>query len=217
MREEERKSIAREIHDELGQQLTVLKMEISWMIRKLDETGNNIEARLTDLLGTIDDTMKAVRRICAELRPTVLDDIGLGAAMDWHIKQFQNSTGITVKINEFRETLDMPSDIKTALFRIFQESLTNIARHAEAKVVNVKLSIIDDFITLTIVDDGKGFDMGVADQKRTFGILGMKERSLALGGEYTIESKPGKGTVVKVSIPVIADKKKMEVLNTKIG
>lgn len=216
VREEERKNVARDIHDELGQQLTVLKMGIAWMIRKSKEGDNNVEAGLTNLLGTIDGTMKAVRRICAELRPSVLDDIGLEAAMEWHIKQFSDTTGIAVHFSNLHKDIEVATDIKTTLFRIFQESLTNIARHAEAKTVNVELNIMEAIITMTITDDGKGFDMSVADQKHTLGILGMKERSLAHGGEYTINSKPGKGTSVKVSIPLIAEKEKNRYINPEI-
>ncbi|MCC6286540.1 MAG: PAS domain S-box protein [Chitinophagaceae bacterium] len=217
VRETERKNIAREIHDELGQQLTVLKMEIAWMVKKLNISEKDVEVKFTELLETIDGTMTAVRRICAELRPTVLDDIGLEAAMEWHVKQFQQATGITIKLNSATENLLISADIKTALFRIFQESLTNIARHANASAVSVDLDTEDGFITLTITDNGNGFDMAVADQKRTLGILGMKERSLALGGEYKINSKPGKGTTIKVSIPLMPSEEKMDILNKKIG
>lgn len=217
VREEERKSVARDIHDELGQQLTVLKMEIAWMIRKLDEQEVGIKTKLTALLVTIDDTMKTVRRICAELRPTVLDDIGLVAAMEWHIKQFQTATGINVIFTGFQESPDLSAEIKTTLFRIFQESLTNVARHAEARAITVYLNILDGFIKMSISDNGKGFDMNLADQKRTLGILGMKERSLTLGGVYTINSKPGKGTQVTVSIPIFETERKMDILNKKTG
>ncbi|MFT3749659.1 MAG: PAS domain S-box protein [Agriterribacter sp.] len=217
VRETERKNIAREIHDELGQQLTVLKMEIAWIIKKLDKNEKNVEVKLTELLDTIDGTMTAVRRICAELRPTVLDDIGLEAAMEWHIKQFQQATGIKVKLISVSEDFHISSDIKTALFRIFQESLTNIARHANASTVQVDLSKENELITLMIADNGRGFDMAIADQKRTLGILGMKERSLALGGEYNINSKPGKGTTIWVSIPLTPSEEKLDILNTKTG
>lgn len=217
VREEERKSVARDIHDELGQQLTVLKMEIAWMIKKLDEKDTDTKSKLTNLLTTIDGTMKTVRRICAELRPTVLDDIGLNAAMDWHAKQFQDATGINVIFTNFKEPFDTTADVKTALFRIFQESLTNVARHAEAQNVSVDVNTLNGFITMSISDDGKGFDINLTDQRSTLGILGMKERSLTLGGEYTIISKPGKGTLVKVSIPIHESEQKMNILNTKIG
>ncbi|MFT3948711.1 MAG: PAS domain S-box protein [Agriterribacter sp.] len=217
IREEERKNIAREIHDELGQQLTVLKMEIAWMIRKLNANEKSVEGKLTDLMETIDGTMKAIRRICAELRPTVLDDIGLEAAMEWHARQFQQATGIIVQCNNPPGSVDASADIKTALFRIFQESFTNVARHAEASIIKVDLKQENDCLTLTITDNGKGFDINLADQKRTLGILGMKERSITLGGEYTINSKPGKGTMVKVSIPLMQAEEKMDVLNKKTG
>jgi PAS domain S-box-containing protein len=217
IREAERKNIAREIHDELGQQLTALKMEIAWIIKKLTANEKDIEHKFANLLATIDDTMTAVRRICAELRPTVLDDIGLEPAMEWHIQQFRQTTGIKVTMSSATKNLSLSTDIKTALFRIFQESLTNVARHANANTIEVSLNKENDCIALRIVDNGKGFDMAIADQKKTLGILGMKERCIALGGAYEINSKPGKGTTIKVCIPLMLSKEKSDMLNTKTG
>lgn len=203
IREEERKNIAREIHDELGQQLTVLKMEVAWAIRKLNQPGKR-EVKLEGLLETIDGTMRSVRRICSELRPTLLDDLGLVAALQWHAGQLQSSTGINIDINAPEEISNLTPEIKTGMYRIFQESLTNVVRHADAKKVDVCLAVADKMIILHIKDDGKGFDISASSQKRTLGILGMKERSLGMGGEYIIESYPGRGTSVMVTIPVEA-------------
>jgi signal transduction histidine kinase len=203
IREEERKNIAREIHDELGQQLTVLKMEVAWAIRKLKQPGKR-EVKLEGLLETIDGTMRSVRRICSELRPTLLDDLGLVAALQWHAGQLQSSTGINIDINAPEEINNLTPEVKTGMYRIFQESLTNVVRHAEAKKVDVCLAVADKMIILHIKDDGKGFDISASSQKRTLGILGMKERSLGMGGEYIIESYPGRGTSVMVTIPVEA-------------
>lgn len=211
IREEERKSIAREIHDELGQQLTVLKMEVAWAIRKLNQPGKQ-EVKLEGLLETIDGTMRSVRRICSELRPTLLDDLGLVAALQWHAGQLQSGTGIHISISAPEEIGNLPPEVKTGMYRIFQESLTNVVRHAEAKKVDVCLSVADKMIILHIKDDGKGFDISASSQKRTLGILGMKERSLGMGGEYIIESYPGKGTSVRVTIPIEAS---AESLTTK--
>ena len=185
VREEERKNIARDIHDELGQQLTVLKMDVSWIIRKLQNPDEIIVTQLKGLLGTIDGTMKSVRRICSELRPALLDDIGL----------------IAVELTLPAEVPGLLPDIKTGLFRIFQESLTNIARHAQARQVKVNLQVKDKLLILNIEDNGNGFDTSILNKKRTLGILGMEERSLMMGGKYIIKSEPGEGTTVKVTVP----------------
>lgn len=202
VREEERKNIAREIHDELGQQLTVLKMDVAWSVRKLKDPASEVTKRLKELMEMIDTTIKTVRRICSELRPTVLDDLGLTAAMEWHARTFENSTGIQVKLNLPASGLNCSPEIKTGLFRIYQESLTNIARHAEATATEVNLRIEDGCIVLHIKDDGKGFDIDAASQRKTLGILGMKERSLMMGGRYVVESSPGSGTSTTVIIPL---------------
>jgi len=215
VREEERKNIAREIHDELGQQLTVVKMEVAWIIRKLEDTETKFEKKMQALLQTIDGAMKSVRRICAELRPTSLDDLGLVAAIEWHAKQFETKSGIRVRLDLPKsEPEQLPALSKTGLYRIFQESLTNVARHANAKQVNVRLGLGENTILMEIADDGKGFDIAESGQRRTLGILGMKERSLMMGGEYIISSYPGMGTKVMVSIPMEKD---LLILNKKTG
>ena len=201
VREEERKNIARDIHDELGQQLTVLKMDVSWIIRKLQNPDEIIVTQLKGLLGTIDGTMKSVRRICSELRPALLDDIGLIAAMEWQAREFEKNTAIAVELTLPAEVPGLLPDIKTGLFRIFQESLTNIARHAQARQVKVNLQVKDKLLILNIEDNGRGFDTSILNKKRTLGILGMEERSLMMGGKYIIKSEPGEGTTVKVTVP----------------
>lgn len=202
VREEERKNIARDIHDELGQQLTILKMDVAWIIKKLQNPGEILIAQLKGLLDTIDGTMKSVRRMCSELRPALLDDLGLIAAMEWQAREFEKNTGIIVELTLPAEALMLVPEIKTGLFRIFQESLTNIARHAQAREVKVNLQEEDKSLVLNIGDNGKGFDTSILNEKSTLGILGMEERSLMMGGKYVIESEPGKGTTVKVTVPV---------------
>ena len=202
VREEERKNIARDIHDELGQQLTVLKMDVAWIIKKLQSPDEILIAQLNGLLDTIDGTMKSVRRMCSELRPALLDDLGLIAAMEWQAREFEKNTGIIVELILPGEALNLLPEIRTGLFRIFQESLTNVARHAEARLVKVNLQEKDKSLVLNIGDDGKGFDTSILNEKSTLGILGMEERSLMMGGKYIIESEPGEGTTVKVTVPV---------------
>ncbi|HNU13871.1 MAG TPA: PAS domain S-box protein [Chitinophagaceae bacterium] len=202
IREEERTSIAREIHDELGQQLTVLKMDVSWLNKKFHGTDEKANQRLKELLSMIDETVKSVRRISSQLRPSLLDDLGLTAAMEWQLSEFEKRAGIKTKLITPEEEVDLSDAVKTALFRIFQESLTNVARHSRAKNVTVVLRKDDHTFILSITDDGKGFDINKVADKRTLGILGMKERSSMIGGTYEINSTPGGGTSVIISVPV---------------
>lgn len=199
--EEERAHIAREIHDELGQQLTVLKMDASWLNKKLATADENIRQKLTDLLELLDGTVRTVRKISSQLRPSLLDDMGLVAAMEWHLKEFERRTAVKTKFIFSGQEFLLPDTIKTALFRIFQESLTNVARHSDAKNVEVNLQQQNGKIILSIKDDGKGFEKDNALNKKTLGILGMQERSFMMGGIYEVNSKPGEGTLVVVSVP----------------
>ncbi len=209
IREEERAHIAREIHDELGQQLTVLKMDVSWLNKKLGNKDESVKERLTELANMLDGTVKTVRRISSELRPSILDDLGLIAAIEWHLREFEKRIGIIAEFDELAEENFIPEAIKTGVFRIFQESLTNVARHAAASRVKVTLNVKKDNLVLTIEDNGKGFNIEKAKDKKTLGILGMRERTAMLGGSYEINSEPGKGTVVIVSVPLsVADLQK---------
>jgi PAS domain S-box-containing protein len=201
IREEERTSIAREIHDELGQQLTVLKMDVAWLDRKLAHTSNAVTEKLDGLMDMLDGTIKTVRRISTELRPSILDDLGLNAAIEWHLKEFEKRSGIKTQFSKPAKELLLNDTVKTGLFRIFQESLTNVARHSAAKNLRINLSQKDDHILLRIKDDGIGFNKEQVGQKRTLGILGMKERTEMMGGHYEITSAEGKGTVVIVNVP----------------
>ncbi len=202
IREEERSHIAREIHDELGQQLTVLKMDVSWLNKKLGNKDESVKERLTELADMLDGTVKTVRRISSELRPSILDDLGLIAAIDWHLREFEKRMGIVAVFDELVEENIIPDRVKTGVFRIFQESLTNVARHAAASKVRVTLEVQKADLVLTIEDNGKGFNKEIAKVKKTLGILGMRERTAMLGGSYEIGSEPGKGTVVIVSVPL---------------
>jgi PAS domain S-box-containing protein len=202
IREEERTNIAREIHDELGQQLTVLKMDISWLKKKIGASDENVNRKIKDLLSMLDDTVRTVRRISSELRPSLLDDLGLIAAMEWHLREFEQRSGIKTIFRTSEYNLQLPDGIRTGLYRIFQESLTNVARHAGAENVEVTFDYQHPDIILRIIDDGSGFSKKMIENKRTLGILGMKERTAMMGGKYEIESEPGKGTVVVVTVAV---------------
>ncbi len=208
IREEERTNIAREIHDELGQQLTVLKMDVAWLNKRFQGTDEKVNQRLKDLLIMLDETVQSVRRISSQLRPSLLDDLGLTAAMEWQLGEFEKRAGIKTSFNAPNEEIPIPESSKTALFRIFQESLTNVVRHSGAKKLAVTLKESDSSLVMTITDNGKGFDPLKVAEKRTLGILGMKERTEMIGGTYEINSIPDQGTSVIVSVPVIkfADK-----------
>ncbi len=203
VREEERLNIAREIHDELGQQLTGIKMDISWLKRKLKTSDTAIETKLQELLALIDDTIKTVRKIAAELRPSILDDLGLSEALNWLSEEFTKRSGIPVQCFSGVDDVRFDTGISIAIFRIYQESLTNILRHAQATEVVCHLVQIDNILQLIVRDNGNGFDQQVQNEKRTLGLLGMKERVMQLNGEYDITSAPGKGTLVSVSIPIL--------------
>lgn len=202
IREEERTSIAREIHDELGQQLTVLKMDVSWLRKKMGVSDEVVKHKFIDLIAMLDETVNTVRRISSELRPSLLDDLGLVAAMEWQLGEFEKRSGLNASFIHSGEDLQLPDLIRTALFRIFQESLTNVARHADADLVTVTITKKNDKLVLSIADNGKGFDKQKVSEKKTLGILGMKERVLMIGGEYEIKSNLGQGTEVFVQIPL---------------
>jgi len=199
IRETERTNISREIHDELGQQLTILKMDISWLHLKLkDYNDAAVVQRIEDTVNLLNETIKTVRRIATELRPSMLDDLGLVAAMEWQSREFENRSGIKIKFESNVSLLPAVPSVVTSLFRIYQEALTNVGRHANANHVVSRLQLTQDEITLTIKDDGQGFDMQTLAHKKTLGILGMKERTLMMKGHFEITSAPGEGTTIVV-------------------
>jgi PAS domain S-box-containing protein len=200
IREEERTHIAREIHDELGGQLTVLKMDVSWLMKRFVDENKTVKQRLKNLIDILNSMLKSVRRISLELRPGVLDNIGLVTTIEWHLKEFEKRSGIKTSFIKSTE-VEISNVIKNGVFRIFQESLTNVARHSQAKHVQVELYKKNDALFLSIVDDGKGFDQEKVSRKKTLGILGMKERTAMMGGRYEVSSKPGHGTTVTVVLP----------------
>lgn len=202
VRETERTNIAREIHDELGQQLTGLKMDISWLNRKLKNQDKDVQMKINETIQLIDTTVKTVRRIATELRPSILDDLGLLAAMEWQSEEFEKRSEISCVFSSNVSEAKVNPDLATGIFRIYQECLTNVLRHSEATRVTSFLQIKDHILVLTITDNGKGFvEKEIAD-KKTLGLLGMKERTNLLGGTYEITSRPGKGTSVLIIVPL---------------
>jgi len=203
IREEEQARIAREIHDQIGQQLTGLKMDVSWvkgMIGKKAEP-EAILKKLNEMLDNLDEAVKTVRKVASDLRPSILDDFGLIDALDWHSKEFATRYGINIHFKSLVNEINADPAITIGLFRIYQESLVNVARHAAAKNVISVLETSDNKVSLSITDDGKGFDS--SKQKKTLGLLGMKERAQMIGGTLTINSKPGMGTALFITVPLM--------------
>jgi PAS domain S-box-containing protein len=202
VREEERTNIAREIHDELGQQLTVLKMDTS-RLRKKNKDGKEIEEDITGILNQADHCLQLVRKISTELRPGIIDDLGIIAALEWQAEEFEKRTEIKTKFQTNITELNLPPVHTISLFRIFQESLTNVARHSEARNVHSSLLLQHESIILKITDDGKGFDTEILKTKKTLGLLGMKERIILINGSYEIIPTAGKGTEITVTVPLL--------------
>ena len=201
IREEERAAMAREVHDVLGQQLTGFKMDMSWLNKKLKNEDPEIKERITGTLKLIDDTIKTVRKIASDLRPSILDDLGLVAALEWQSEEFEKRSGVKIHFAGNLQEIILEPQVAIALFRIYQELLTNVARHAQATEVRSSLYTGNEQLHLTVADKGKGFDMENTTNKKTLGLLGIKERTQLMGGSYEIKSKPGKGTTVVVSVP----------------
>jgi PAS domain S-box-containing protein len=203
VREGDRKQVARDLHDQIGQILTAIKMDMTWMIRHLPESEGEIMARLKESIQSINDGVKAVRTICSGLRPGVLDDLGLAAAIEWQASEFSSRNGIRCEVSVPPVDLHLDGDRATATFRIFQECLTNVIRHAQAEMVRISLSQEDDNILLVVKDDGIGFhESGLPNAFGSLGLLGMKERAQSCGGDVLISSSIGKGTIVSVRVPV---------------
>ena len=207
VREDERTRIALEIHDELGQSLTCLKIELGWLHNQLKQLRNNdaeidpLVARARSLCGSTDEVIRKVRTLSNELRPQILDEFGLTAAIDWLAREFEKRTGIECRIAAPLPEVVLDGQRSTALFRILQEALTNVARHAGAGRVEIQLRDTPNELVLVIRDDGRGFaDYDLAGS-RSLGLVGMRERALALGGQVDVSGSPGRGTTVQAWIP----------------
>jgi len=204
VREEERTSIAREIHDELGQALTGLKLDVAWMCGRLPR-GQSLNEHCQSVIRRIDGTLGAVRRIATELRPSVLDQLGLPATVEWQGQEFAARTGVEVSLELCSDDIAVPDDLASSTFRILQEALTNVARHANARRVIIRLRRTPGVLQLEVVDDGIGISNAKLDGTASLGLVGMRERALACGGELIITGRPGGGTAVLLRAPLDAE------------
>jgi two-component system, NarL family, sensor histidine kinase UhpB len=203
VREEERTRIAREVHDELGQALTSCKLDLAWIASKLPRDHNALVEKTKALRDHIDATIQTVRRISTELRPGVLDHLGLLAALEWQANDFQNRTGISCEVQSNLQDRQLDQTLSTTLFRIFQETLTNIIRHAGATQVKVKLQVVGNRIEMEVRDNGRGIQRSDMSKANSMGLLGMRERAGLLGGTLKVGRLRGtKGTRVSVDIPL---------------
>lgn len=201
VREEERTRIAREIHDELGQALTGLKIDLAWLKRRVEDRPE-VSEWVQSMVARIDGTMDSVRRIATDLRPSVLDHLGLVAAIEWQAQEFERRTGVTATVRV--ETSEAPiDDVRaTAVFRMLQETLTNVARHAGASRVDVTFTVGRIDLALEVRDDGRGITPAELAGGRSLGLVGLRERAIACGGTLAIQGTPGRGTRVAIRLPL---------------
>lgn len=201
VREEERTAIAREIHDELGQELTGLKMDVAWMKDRLPR-AHQFRAQCASIILRIDGTLNTVRRIATDLRPSVLNELGLAAALEWQGQVFEARTGITVVMDVSVDGGVLPDELCSSAFRILQESLTNVARHARATRVDIRLRQTTELLTLEVTDDGIGIPDEALEGTESLGLIGMRERALACGGLFRTTGCRGLGTTVSLKVPL---------------
>ena len=201
VREKERTRISREIHDELGQVLTALKLDLSWLTSKYED-HRLLSEKTKSMLALIDSTIKTIKRLCSELRPGVLDDLGLSAAIEWQAREFQKHSGIVCRLFSQPDNIVLDRDRSTAIFRIFQEALTNVVRHASATEIRVELRKQDAEVILNVRDNGKGITEKELSRPQSFGLIGMRERVHSFGGTFDIGGVQNEGTTITIRIPV---------------
>ncbi len=201
VKEQERTRIAREIHDDLGGNLTAIKMALALLTRRLPGKSSELLEKAAYVESLVDRTIETVHRIAGDLRPGILD-FGLVAAIDWQSKEFEKQLGIPCEFVSNQAEIDLDLDQATALFRIFQEALTNIAKHAQASLVSVQLMHTPQYVRLEIIDNGRGIELADRAKPKSFGIRGMVERSVAMGGSLSVSTAPKGGTVVAINLPL---------------
>jgi signal transduction histidine kinase len=198
VREEELTRVSREIHDELGHALTVLRLDLGWLAPRVRRNREPVPGKVAGMLSMVDDTIDSVRRIARRLRPPVLEDFGLAAAIDALLGRFVRQTGIAVEVKT--DTVEVPPAAGRALYRIAQEALTNVARHAQASRVRVILDAQPDLLVLEISDDGVGIAPGMIRNSSSLGVVGMRERAVALRASFEVVGGPEGGTTIRVAM-----------------
>lgn len=201
VREEERTRISRELHDELGQTLTAMKIDLIWLRERL-ESSELLQPRVDRLVSIVDRSVTDLRRIASNLRPIILDELGLVSAVKWLTQQSAELSGLDISLSFDQEDRLYDGETSTAAFRIVQEALTNVMRHGEAAHANLEVRHVDGSLCIEIKDDGKGFDQS-ASERNKLGLVGMRERALVLGGRVEIKPNPDGGTIVAVRLPLI--------------
>jgi signal transduction histidine kinase len=199
VREDERARIARDIHDDLGQCLTTLKLDLALLYQDTPESAQTLREMISEMTAIVDGTIRSVRRIISELRPRLLDDLGLTAAIEWHAADFQKRTGIPVSLSIYPREIILDQERSTVVFRILQEALVNVARHAGATAVTVSLTDIDGTVEFKIEDNGRGITPEETQDSKSFGLMGIRERAETLGGHAAFTGRANEGTAVVVS------------------
>jgi signal transduction histidine kinase len=202
IREDERKKIALDLHDDLGQRLTALLMDLAWLRNNLEPDHTGLTAKVNMMKTSLEDTINTVRRISMGLRPSALDDLGLEAALKWLFADYTNNTGIPVAHNLFTDEIEIDSRLSILIYRLTQEILTNVVRHANADRVDFSLKLESDHLLLSATDNGVGISKEKMAKPNAFGLRGMKERVISWGGTINIEGKPMEGTRVVVVLPL---------------
>jgi len=202
MIEKEREQISREVHDELGQALMALQMDLHWLENRLPEGQESLREKTESMLELIGMTSQTVRNISTRLRPRLLDDLGIVAAIEWQMKEFQTRTGIKYRIVFSPKDVELDVKYSIVVFRTLQEALTNTALHANATSVRVSLKKRARKVLLEVRDNGKGISEEAVVDPKALGLVGIRERALACGGEVIISGIPGKGTTLMLSVPV---------------
>ena len=202
LRERERSRFARELHDELGQALTALKMDVAWIMQRLPDGAEFLMGKLAGMQINLDGTVASTRRIAANLRPLILDDLGLIPAAEWLVESFMEHGGIDCQLVIDDPGLDLPEPYATAVFRILQESLTNVSKHAQASLVKISISRAAEEVRLNVRDNGSGFVSTDPRKPDSYGLMGLRERAYLLGGAIHIDSAPGRGTIIDLRIPI---------------
>lgn len=207
VREEERKALARELHDEFGQKLTALQIDLNWLDRKLQPLQPGLATEMQDkivaMMPLVEQLTEMTQAICASLRPGMLDDLGLLAAIEWQVEDCERRTGLKCTLSIPSEDIVLERDDALALFRILQEALTNVVRHAQATQVTIRLLIADGELEMDVQDNGRGFAPEACPVSKALGLLSMRERAIGFQGTVNIQSKPGQGTTVQVRMPLV--------------